>query len=158
MHRRTFLGSGAVVASFLAGCTGGGGGGTGGETDGDGNDETRAVTMTGTDFNPREMSIQPGTTVEWVNEGSAGHTVEAASFTDGADSWSFESGTIGGGDSATHTFEEAGVYQYYCTVHGKSTMCGVVLVGGESMDGSLPCASGGGGGGGDDGDDGGGIY
>ncbi|MFB6217755.1 MAG: plastocyanin/azurin family copper-binding protein, partial [Halobacteriaceae archaeon] len=43
------------------------------------------------------------------------------------------------GRSTTHTFESAGAYEYYCTIHGKATMCGVVVVGGASYDGTLPC-------------------
>ena len=155
MHRRAVMGTGAVVAaSLLAGCLGGGGDPSGEEQNTEESDPgVRTVTISGTNFRPRTVSVEPGTTVEWVNEGDASHTVSAANFSTDASSWSFSSDTIERGGSATHTFEEAGIYQYFCTIHGKSTMCGAVLVGGERMDNDLPCASSG-----DDGGGGGGVY
>ncbi|MFB6267240.1 MAG: plastocyanin/azurin family copper-binding protein [Halodesulfurarchaeum sp.] len=166
MDRRTFLRTGVSVGAVgLAGCTTGSGGGaqptmtttttSKGSEDQTGTRET--VTMSGTDFSPRILSISPGTTVRWKNTGSIGHTVKSAELTEGATSWSFQSDTISGGGSASHTFEDTGVYTYYCTIHGKGTMCGAVIVGDASMTGTLPC-SGGTGGGADGGDDGGGGY
>jgi len=98
--------------------------------------------MKDTAFHPVRTSVEAGTTVTWTNEDSYGHTVAAATLTDGATQWSFETGTLNNGDTATHTFDQKGVYEYYCTIHGKDTMCGAILVGGASLDASLPCESG----------------
>jgi hypothetical protein len=44
-----------------------------------------------------------------------------------------------GGETTSYTFESAGVYEYYCSIHGQGRMCGVVLVGGATKPGPLPC-------------------
>ncbi|HKL30807.1 MAG TPA: plastocyanin/azurin family copper-binding protein [Natrialbaceae archaeon] len=117
------------------------------------------VALQGFAFDPVRASIEPGGTVRWVNEDAAGHDVTSAQFHDAAESWSL-SETLSGGASVSHTFESAGVYEYYCTIHGRSSMCGVILVGDASLSNTLPCESDGGGGGydGDDGGDGSGGY
>ncbi|WP_396611051.1 plastocyanin/azurin family copper-binding protein [Haloferax sp. S1W] len=124
------------------------------------------ITMRNTAFQTVRAEVETGATVEWVNEDGYGHTVTSAQFHDGAESWSFARQVPGGG-SVSHTFDSPGIYEYYCTIHGDGTMCGAVLVGGASLDKSLPCeddTSDGGGdtdGGGDDdgdGDDDGGYY
>ncbi|PSP90456.1 hypothetical protein BRC90_00610 [Halobacteriales archaeon QS_4_69_34] len=121
------------------------------------------VTMKNTAFDPVRASVDPGTTVEWPNEDGFAHTVTSSQFHDAAASWEFDE-RVPAGESVSHTFESSGVFEYYCTVHGESQMCGVVLVGDASLDASLPCEGGGttddsgttaGDGGGGDGDDGG---
>ncbi|MFB6228911.1 MAG: plastocyanin/azurin family copper-binding protein [Halobacteriales archaeon] len=156
MERRIFLtATTAVTLPFLAGC--------GGDGDGDGEPDTtdgstptdttagsgamETVSMVNTSFDPREASIDVGTTVKWVNNDSFTHDVTSKQFSDGAASWDFKE-TVGGGGSVTHTFDSEGVYEYYCTIHGQSSMCGVIVVGDVSYGGSLPCGSGGSGGGG----------
>lgn len=102
------------------------------------------VTARGTSFEPIRASVDPGETVVWVNESTgsySSHTVTSAAFHDTAASWSFDE-TFEGGDSLSYTFESPGIYEYYCTIHGKSSMCGVILVGDVSLDKSLPCKSG----------------
>lgn len=102
------------------------------------------VTARGTSFDPIRASIDPGETVVWANESTgsySSHTVTSAAFHDTAASWSFDE-TFEGGDSLSYTFESPGIYEYYCTIHGKSSMCGVILVGDVSLDKSLPCKSG----------------
>lgn len=78
----------------------GGGGGGGAE-----------VTMEGIAFNPSEISVRVGDTVTWTNEDSVGHDVTGDAFKSG------EPGGIGNGDTFEHTFEEAGTFDYVCTVH-----------------------------------------
>jgi plastocyanin len=104
------------------------------------------VTLENSAFDPKRLSIDPGTTVEWINEDGYGHDVTSAQFTDAATAWDYQE-SLSGGDSVTRTFEESGVYEYYCTIHGRSNMCGVVLVGDVSHDADLPCESDDGGGG-----------
>ncbi|MFB6169059.1 MAG: plastocyanin/azurin family copper-binding protein, partial [Haloferacaceae archaeon] len=74
-----------------------------------------------------------------VNRDGYPHDVKSATFHDTAAAWDYESSDLGQGDTATHTFDEAGVYEYYCTIHGRNTMCGAVLVGDVSLDATLPC-------------------
>lgn len=98
-----------------------------------------AVEMEGVEFAPMELSVEPGTTVRWVNRDGVPHDVVADQFNSGATRWEFESARIGNGETVEYTFEETGTYEYYCSVHGAQSMCGVVLVGGASRAGSLPC-------------------
>lgn len=146
MYRRRALEIGASgVAIGLAGCLGGGlGDGTNGASE---RTETATVTMSGTDFDPRTVRIETAGTVTWTNEGSGEHTVEAATVTEAGVSWMFGSDRIGPGDSVTNTFSDPGAFEYVCTVHGESTMCGVVLVGDTAYDATLPCEDDTGGGG-----------
>lgn len=97
------------------------------------------VEMENTAFVPKRLSVEPGTTVEWVNRDGYAHDVQSAQFHDTAASWDHYSGDLEQGDTTTFTFDSAGVYEYYCTIHGRSTMCGAVLVGDVSLDQSLPC-------------------
>jgi plastocyanin len=67
--------------------------------------------MEGIAFNPAEITIKAGDTVTWTNEDSAGHDVTGDAFKSGA------AGGIGNGDTFEHTFDEAGTFDYVCTVH-----------------------------------------
>jgi LPXTG-motif cell wall-anchored protein len=90
-------------------------------------------------FRPREIEVEPGTTVTWTNEGGTAHTVTA-------DNGSFDSGNMDPGDDFSETFVEAGRYPYFCEYHGGE--------GGEGMSGVVVVtAAGGNGGGGQDGTD-----
>lgn len=103
---------------------------------------SETVTLDGVEFNPVRLEVPTGATVTWHNDDSFGHDVTAAGFHDAADSWDFEA-SLGPDDTVSHTFDEPGIYEYVCTIHGESTMCGVVLVGGATLDPSLPCENGG---------------
>ena len=89
-------------------------------------------------FAPMEVSIDPGTEVRWVNRDGIPHEVTSARFNSGATQWDF-SEEAEGDEEINYTFDDPGTYEYYCSIHGKSTMCGVVLVGDASRAGSLPC-------------------
>ncbi|HVK13590.1 MAG TPA: plastocyanin/azurin family copper-binding protein [Gemmataceae bacterium] len=71
-------------------------------------------------FNPPTLTVQPGTTVRWVNSGRHPHTV-----TDRGGK--FDSGDITPGADYTVTFQTPGTYQYYCKHH--KGMEGTVVVG-----------------------------
>ena len=69
-------------------------------------------------FDPGQLTVAPGTTVTWVNEGQAPHTVTS---TDGKE---LDSATLQPGDTYTFTFEDddAGeTYAYQCTIHPQMT-------------------------------------
>lgn len=76
-------------------------------------------------FNPRMVTVPPGTTVVWVNRDPFDHTVTA-------DDGSFNSGLIPPGGTFRVTFQRPGRYPYYCIPHGGPGgvgMSGVVVVG-----------------------------
>ncbi len=62
------------------------------------------------DFFPRDLTVQQGSTVTWVNGDAAPHDA-----TDVAGGWG--TGTLAQGESATLTFDSPGAYQYLCTIH-----------------------------------------
>jgi plastocyanin len=71
-------------------------------------------------FSPAKITVEPGTTVTWVNKGRHPHTV--TSF-DGQ----FDSGTLWPGESYKVTFKGHGTIGYYCAIH--PSMTGSVSVG-----------------------------
>jgi plastocyanin len=88
---------------------------------------TVTVTIMDNSFSPKDVTINPGDTVTWVDMGNAPlHTVSAA---DG----SFDSGNMltGRGATFSHTFNAGGVTTlYYCKVHQSCCqMQGAVIVG-----------------------------
>jgi plastocyanin len=72
--------------------------------------ESGAVKMKGTKFDPAELTVVKGTTVNWSNEDAVEHTVTAAN---GA----FKSGNMKSGVSFGYTFNEVGTFDYACSIH-----------------------------------------
>jgi plastocyanin len=70
-------------------------------------------------FEPKELTVPSGTTVEWADERGR-HSVIAA---DG----SFKSDMLVAGGRFEHKFDKPGSYSYFCGEHGKD-MSGVVVV------------------------------
>ena len=76
-------------------------------------------------FKGEVVRVPVGTKVEWRNLGRNPHTVTA-------DDATFDSGNMENGDEFSWTFEEAGVYPYYCKYHGAAGgvgMAGIIVVG-----------------------------
>ena len=68
-------------------------------------------------FIPIEVLTHVGSTVTWINDDlSATHTVTSGDVVVGPDG-TFDSGSLGPTQSFSYTFEEVGIYPYYCTVH-----------------------------------------
>jgi plastocyanin len=75
-------------------------------------------------FEPSQLRVEPGTTVQWVNEGSSQHSVMATS-----PAGAFRSEPLSPGESFRHTFPQRfpkaspdsrtkrGTYNYYCQIH-----------------------------------------
>lgn len=61
-------------------------------------------------YKPKDVTIEVGATVTWVNNGAQTHTV---TDTEGA----FDSGDMAPGDKFTFTFRKAGVFHYNCKPH-----------------------------------------
>ncbi len=79
-----------------------------------------AAFLTTTAFNPDNYTVTAGTTVTWLNGDSTPHTV--TSTTAGV----FDSLNIASGATYSHTFSQAGTYNYYCAIH--PNMVGKVVV------------------------------
>ena len=74
-------------------------------------------------FDQANITVEPGTTVTWVQSGNNPHTTTSY---DGL----WDSGMIEGGSGGTfsYTFEEPGRYDYFCIPHESLGMIGSVTV------------------------------
>ena len=68
------------------------------------------VRIKGMSFEPAQITVSPGTTVTWVQEDGYPHTVTGSRG-------ELASDTMMNGQSFTHTFDEAGSYDYACNFH-----------------------------------------
>ena len=75
---------------------------------------------------PYEVTIPVGGTVFWANDDSAAHTVTSGSMADGPNGL-FDSGLFMSGNTFKFTFDDSGIYDYFCMVH--PWMTGKVIVG-----------------------------
>jgi OOP family OmpA-OmpF porin len=69
-------------------------------------------------FDSASITVKVGSTVRWVNQDSVPHRIV---FADGADST-----VLAGMQSWSRKFDQAGTYDYACTIH--PTMLGTVIV------------------------------
>jgi len=76
-------------------------------------------------YTPASVTINVGDTVEWDNVDTAAHTVTGGSPADGP-SGVFDSSLVMGKAKYSHTFDNAGSYDYFCMVH--PWMVGKVIV------------------------------
>jgi plastocyanin len=78
-------------------------------------------------FDPANITVEPGTTVTWVQSGKNPHTTTSY---DGL----WDSGMIEGGSGGTFsfTFEEPGTFDYFCIPHESLGMIGSVTVTGST--------------------------
>ena len=79
------------------------------------------VTINDQGFTPARLTISPGTTVTWVNQGQLAHTATA-------ENGSFDSGLIQPGGRYSRRFDQAGETPYLCTPH--PFMRGAIIVSG----------------------------
>jgi len=87
-------------------------------------------------FDPANITVEPGTTVTWVQSGNNPHTTTSYDRL-------WDSGMIEGGSGGTFsfTFEEPGTYDYFCIPHEDLGMIGSVTVTGSTATAS-PTATG----------------
>ena len=85
-------------------------------------------------FIPSPVTIPMGGTVTWENNDTAAHTATGGSATEGP-SGVFDSSLIMAGSSFSHTFEDAGTFDYFCMVH--PWMVGAVMVSSEETHGDM---------------------
>ena len=80
---------------------------------------SQQVTIVDLDYEPRAVTVEAGTTVEWTNAGQAPHTVTDRNG-------GFDSGVLQNGESWSRTFAASGTYEYFCILHPE--MVGTVTV------------------------------
>lgn len=78
-------------------------------------------------FDPEAARVAVGTEVTFRNSGRNDHNVVPE---DEDAEWAVDAADFGPGDEASFTFDEPGVYRYYCSIHGTLTagMPGVLVV------------------------------
>jgi plastocyanin len=76
-------------------------------------------------FIPATVTIGVGGTVTWTNDDTAAHTVTSGTVSNGPDG-KFDSSIFMARGTFSHTFSEAGQYDYFCIVH--PWMTGKVIV------------------------------
>lgn len=79
-----------------------------------------SIVMSQTSFVPDEITVAVNTTVTWTNNDTIAHTTTS-------DDGTWDSGTMAPDDTFEVTFDEAGTYEYFCTIHA-STMRGTITV------------------------------
>ena len=134
----------ALVAALAVGCGGddggdpSGAGGEAGDPSGAGGEsappdatvlegdsvEIRAIDNS---FQPEEAEVAAGTEVTFVNAGHNSHNVVPE---DEDAEWALDTDEFQPGDSGAYTFDEPGVYRFYCSIHGTidAGMPGVLVV------------------------------
>ena len=83
---------------------------------------TASVQIKNFEFQPKTITVKPGTTVTWTNNAGS-HTVTA-------DKGAFSSPTLTSGKTFSHKFTKKGTYGYHCSFHGSAghDMSGRVVV------------------------------
>jgi plastocyanin len=137
MMRRSFLAFLALATIVTVGCfgestldpynngtgiqTGGSGGGGGGGADSSGFLDTASVIIFDNGYSPTAVSVAPGGTVTWVWTGNNAHGV---TFDDATISPS----TVQSVGTYSVRFPRAGIFSFFCTVHGRTVESGTVTV------------------------------
>lgn len=65
---------------------------------------------------PLNLDVRPGTTVKWTNDDSVPHTIQSQNEL-GEIIGLFNSAPLQTGETFEYTFEEPGVYNYFCSLH-----------------------------------------
>ena len=78
-------------------------------------------------YDPDPANVAVGTTVTWINDDATLHTVVSGNPTTGETADFGSSSTfLSKGKTISHTFDTAGTFDYYCTLH--PFMIGQVVV------------------------------
>jgi plastocyanin len=136
MMRRTLLAFLALVTIVAVGCfdestldpfnnggtqAGGTGGGGTGTPDSSGARDTASVLIFDNGYSPTAVSVALGGTVTWVWTGNNAHGV---TFDDAT----ITASTIQSVGTFTVRFPRAGIFSFFCTVHGRTVESGTVTV------------------------------
>ena len=74
----------------------------------------KEVTIDNFSFGPMELTIPAGTQVTWVNKDDVPHVVMSVDH-------KFKSKALDTDEKFSFTFQDAGTYEYFCSVHPKMT-------------------------------------
>ena len=77
-------------------------------------------------FSPNTLIIDAGQTVTWLNDDVMGHTVTSGQPSDNQTGTIFDSPAIAPGKEFSHTYQNSGVYDYFCQIH--PWMTGSVII------------------------------
>lgn len=79
--------------------------------------------MNGQFYQPGNVNSALGSTVNWVNDDTAPHTITSGTVKNNRSTLAgtFDSGLINSGDSFPFVFDKAGAYAYYCAIHSRMT-------------------------------------
>jgi plastocyanin len=80
----------------------------------------QSVTIANFNFSPTTLTINVGDSVTWTNSDPVAHTTTS-------DSSVWNSGPLAQGGTFQRTFSEAGLFNYFCSIH--PSMRGTILVG-----------------------------
>jgi plastocyanin len=114
------LAAACLVVVLGAGCSGDDAGSPGPEDLEGGLEINATVVADDFSFDPDDVTVDPGETVEWRNDGDVVHAVVA-------DDALFDSGELHPGESSAFTFDTPGRHEYHCSIHPKQ-MRGVIVV------------------------------
>jgi plastocyanin len=81
--------------------------------------EANEVKIDNFSFGPQNITVHPGTTVEWINHDDLPHAVAA-------EDRSFKSRVLDTDEKYSHRFDKPGTYPYFCSLHPK--MQGKIVV------------------------------
>jgi plastocyanin len=112
-----FLAGMAVMAVAMSGHMGGGmmlGSRAASQTPVVSDDENVTIDIEDYDYFPRDLTINAGAAVTWLNHDGVPHDA-----TDDSRAWTTR--TLGENDSETVVFDTPGTYPYYCTIHPSMT-------------------------------------
>lgn len=84
---------------------------------------TVVIEVRETTFSPSEVTIAPGTTVRWVNQGNVEHTVTPDGHSEWARAVLTETDEV-----FEHTFDNPGTFAYLCEPHQAVGMVGTIQV------------------------------
>lgn len=79
------------------------------------------VTIAGFAFDPDPVSAKVGQVIGWTNKDGAPHSATL-------ESGECRTPNLGNGASAGLVFSQAGTYDYFCSVHGKESMSGSIVI------------------------------
>jgi plastocyanin len=77
-------------------------------------------------YNPSSVNVAVGTTVSWINNDNAAHTVTEGNPSGNTPSNGFDSGILSPGQTFKHAFDKPGTIDYYGSLH--PLMLGQVIV------------------------------
>jgi len=80
-------------------------------------EDTLEIEIKGFAFNPATITVKKGTTVKWTNKDGIKHTATGSGF---------DTGSLSKEGSGSTTFNEAGTFNYVCSIH--PSMKGTIIV------------------------------